>query len=427
MNRIIIIGNGFDKAHGLPTGYKDFIDAYWNDFHKKVFSGDSEISISQFGQIYNPVHCSDDFASVELDQDKSSNGFFVDKGNSPLSELSKSLTEFNNSSKYKLILKFKNEFFEHISQQCSLINWVDVENEYYDALKKLLLEDDSRKRNEKVKKLNTDFCAAKGLLEQYLINIIENTEIKRHPSIREAFSSPIGYEDISHRKQKTFLDSIIHEIDQADNGVELLAEAIKNPFISSDEANRQYILKKLEDDSFKKRHCTPNTTLVLNFNYTQTADKLYVNGKVKFEVINIHGGLNNKKNPIIFGYGDELDDDYKRIEKLQDNDFLDNIKSIKYHQTRNYRELLSFIQSDIYQVFVMGHSCGNSDRTLLNTLFEHENCISVKVFYQQFENGSDDYSNLIRNISRNFNDKPRMRDVVVNWEDCSPLVPVSSK
>ena len=71
----------------------------------------------------------------------------------------------------------------------------------------------------------------------------------------------------------------------------------------------------------------------------------------------------------------------------------------------------------------MGHSCGNSDRTLLNTLFEHDNCVSIKVYYRQPEDGPDDYSNLIRNISRNFNDKPKMRDIVVNRENCSPLVP----
>ncbi len=29
MNRLVIIGNGFDLAHGLPTSYKDFIDDYW--------------------------------------------------------------------------------------------------------------------------------------------------------------------------------------------------------------------------------------------------------------------------------------------------------------------------------------------------------------------------------------------------------------
>ena len=29
MNRIIIVGNGFDLAHGLKTKYEDFINWYW--------------------------------------------------------------------------------------------------------------------------------------------------------------------------------------------------------------------------------------------------------------------------------------------------------------------------------------------------------------------------------------------------------------
>lgn len=114
----------------------------------------------------------------------------------------------------------------------------------------------------------------------------------------------------------------------------------------------------------------------------------------------------------------------KSIEKLQDNDFLEDIKSIRYHETENYRRLLNFIESEPYQVLVMGHSCGNSDRTLLNTLFEHRNCISIKVYYHQREDGTDNYSDLIRNLSRNFNDKAAMRDTIVNKKMCSPLVPV---
>ena len=30
MNRLVLIGNGFDLAHGLPTSYKDFINWYWD-------------------------------------------------------------------------------------------------------------------------------------------------------------------------------------------------------------------------------------------------------------------------------------------------------------------------------------------------------------------------------------------------------------
>lgn len=29
MNRIILVGNGFDLAHNLPTSYKNFNDWYW--------------------------------------------------------------------------------------------------------------------------------------------------------------------------------------------------------------------------------------------------------------------------------------------------------------------------------------------------------------------------------------------------------------
>ena len=30
MNRLVIIGNGFDMAHGLRTSYMDFINWYWD-------------------------------------------------------------------------------------------------------------------------------------------------------------------------------------------------------------------------------------------------------------------------------------------------------------------------------------------------------------------------------------------------------------
>ena len=29
MNKLVIIGNGFDLAHGLPTSYRNFIDDFW--------------------------------------------------------------------------------------------------------------------------------------------------------------------------------------------------------------------------------------------------------------------------------------------------------------------------------------------------------------------------------------------------------------
>ena len=139
------------------------------------------------------------------------------------------------------------------------------------------------------------------------------------------------------------------------------------------------------------------------------------------KLIHIHGELNNPKNPIIFGYGDELDEKYILIEQLNNNEYLKNIKSIKYLQSRSYQELLTFINSDKYQIFIMGHSCGISDRTLLNKIFEHQNCILIKPFYYKKDDGTDNYTDLTINISRNFKDKSLFRERVVNYLDCESL------
>ncbi|MDZ7778214.1 MAG: hypothetical protein U5L09_22640 [Bacteroidales bacterium] len=68
--------------------------------------------------------------------------------------------------------------------------------------------------------------------------------------------------------------------------------------------------------------------------------------------------IEKDKQPIIFGFGDEIDEKYKEIENLNDNQYLENIKSIKYLETDNYKRLLEYINSDSYQVLIMGHSCG---------------------------------------------------------------------
>lgn len=83
--------------------------------------------------------------------------------------------------------------------------------------------------------------------------------------------------------------------------------------------------------------------------------------------------------------------------------------------------MLQFIESAPYQIYIMGHSCGNSDRTLLNTLFEHRNCVSIKPYYHQKEDDSDNYMEIVQNICRNFTNMKLMRDRVVNKTFCEPL------
>ena len=440
MNRIIVIGNGFDKAHGLATGYNDFIDNYWNKFLNSIYGGYQSWQERTYGVIQAPHPYEDDFVLFEVFGNKSDRASIPKVPQpclNPYGIVMGSLSRLNEKKEYdedcnftgSVRLVFKNKFFEHISSRCALTNWVDIENEYYEKLKELLEENDTLKRNEKVRKLNQEFKDIKKSLENYLTRIVNQADLKSIGSIREAFDTLIDFEEVAYSKRNLFIQSIMDNMELMGEyiaaGEKVKGKLSYRKISVHDKRVKEFIEEKLKIFPYKNEYCRPHRSLFLNFNYTSLADRLYKPREK--EVINIHGQLNNEHNPMIFGYGDELDEDYKRIEKLQDNDFLENVKSVCYNETSNYRNLLGFIESEPYQVFVMGHSCGNSDRTLLNTLFEHRNCISVKVYYHQREDASDDYSQLVRNLSRNFNNKTIMRDLVVNKEKCQPLVPIDGK
>ena len=183
----------------------------------------------------------------------------------------------------------------------------------------------------------------------------------------------------------------------------------------------EFDTNSFDDNRYREEHfsgITPERTMLLCFNYTATA-KLY--GQDYGYIVNyIHGELEHPEN-IIFGYGDELDKKYQGILEKNDNELLNKIKSIKYLESKCYHKMLDFLMAAPFQVLIMGHSCGNSDRTLLNTVFEHENCVSIKPFYHKWENGGDNYLELVQNISRNFTNMRLFRDRVVNKEQCKTM------
>ena len=180
--------------------------------------------------------------------------------------------------------------------------------------------------------------------------------------------------------------------------------------------------KRKQKDIFREEYprpfMLPDDIMLLSFNYSKTA-KMYHNPN--FSINYIHGEL-EKPESIIFGYGDELEESFKRLKELNDNECRRNIKSINYLESNHYRNVLAFIESAPFQVYIMGHSCGNSDRTLLNTLFEHKNCISIKPYYYIKKDGTDNYIEVVQNISRNFTDMKLMRDRVVNKTYCETLL-----
>ena len=312
-------------------------------------------------------------------------------------------------------------FFKSICTSIEVKGWVDIEKEYYDLLRNSIINPDNCDYT--ISELNKQLHYTQELLAQYLSSITTDN-IKCNKEIQRQIYGNIRKDDVSISQLQVYYDYVDYLIQQDDAYQQLLCrygyEGSDRHFMTEDikQLRKQFIGSSEIEEIYLKDLIIPENIMLLNFNYTEVADKY---GGLKVAAINhIHGDLNNP-NSIIFGYGDELDEDYKDFLKQSDNECLRNIKSIKYLESGKYRNLLQFIESAPYQVYIMGHSCGNSDRTLLNTLFEHKNCVSIKPYYYQKDDGSDNYLEIAQNICRNFTDMKLMRDRVVNKMFCEPL------
>jgi len=262
INKLFIIGNGFDLAHGLNTRYFDFINFIWEK-EKEFFIN----AINNQRIDFKAFHYNSNLLSIKIPvsyyrtpgysfiEDAKGFNYFRDHVDRyPYLNYS-----MNNEKKIKLSIK--NRFIQHISEKNSLVNWVDIEEEYYYELKYCL----NNNNDDDIKKLNLDFDSLRSLLKNYL--------------------------SLEARKEIILIPQIIDKLNNI----------LQPELIAGNQTlnNNDHIF-------------------FLNFNYTNT-DKQYIDYYKKIipqtiESMNIHGELNNENNPIIFGYGDELDEDHKIIE-----------------------------------------------------------------------------------------------------------------
>lgn len=440
MNRIVLIGNGFDLAHGLKTSYADFINWYWEQRVNGFVGNRSNVSedplcrfvIKDLNDCWNAFACQLPRVFQKI----------------PGTDVIQSIT----SNKERFDSKLS-PFFERINVSIKTKGWVDIENEYYELLIQYSLKEDNEA---KVKDLNKQLHFLQDKLVEYLTEV-NRIEVKPIKSIQSAIYDVFDARDMAISGMHMLQDHIDEGLTLPDEewerklnryGESCVSNTVLSEIKITKKANRRYLSEKEKFGTSKKNLSElkssmnvffdylfspeelllPNEIMLLNFNYTKTAE-MYCHphdSKALFPLNHIHGEVSRPES-VIFGYGDEMDDKYKELVKKNNNQCLGNIKSIKYLESDNYRRVLSFIESEPYQILIMGHSCGNSDRTLLNTLFEHDNCVSIKPYYYINDEGKDNYIDIVQNISRNFNDMKLMRDRVVNKLYCKPLTKKDSQ
>ena len=405
MNRIILIGNGFDLAHGLKTSYGDFIDWYWDKV--KIQLKESQVKkIEDNLYIFKNETTYSIWKYLEYEITNADNLIGRKFGIKLLTEnLNKSYFTFQPC-----------EFLENICQSIESKGWVDIENEYYN----LLVKGYKQKKEDLSKdKLNQQLDFVRRLLCEYL-NTLPIDTIEFKSKIERIIYGPFNPNDISITRQNDLQEHVNYWINSEQKEFDYqMWKYNKKGIDSYDQMNYKSKNKILGLNEMYKNYpgfFLPNNILLLNFNYTSTTDKYIEKNKNIAKINHIHGELSNLES-VIFGYGDEMDENYKKLSDLNDNEYLKNFKSIKYLESDRYRKALQFMEAEPYQVYIMGHSCGNSDRTFLNTLFEHKNCVSIKPYYYK-DGDKDNYLDIVQNISRNFTDMKLMRDRVVNKTYC---------
>lgn len=338
-NTLIIIGNGFDLAHGLKTSYRDYLFKQFDDEINEISKGNK-----------------DDYNSGFLYREKLKSVLVPYK---TIQDLIEKIVIHENKED-NLGFKVKNSFFLTLLNKLYLNNWVDIENEYFNEL----------------------------------INIIE-TQSSAIDEFQNGFRA------------------IVEGLNTYIEGIEISTkqESINKYF--------QQIVDNIDDSGLEQVH-------VLNFNYTSTPELYIEKEKVNY----IHGKLFDEQNPIVFGYGNETHPKYKQIEDSGNKEYLRFLKSYAYLQTNNYHNFLKFIESDNFDVIIMGHSCGMSDGVMLKTIFEHSNCQNIIIKYYEYMNSDgkiiNDFFSKTQEIARHFSDKALFRKKVLPISNpaVTPLVPL---
>jgi len=167
-------------------------------------------------------------------------------------------------------------------------------------------------------------------------------------------------------------------------------------------------------------------TLILDFNYTDTIYK-YLNGTGSLsQHIKIHGELMSVDNPIVFGYAAN-DEEAKILSYKNDEYLMKNIKKLRYLLSDNeirFKEILEKSDNKI-DVYILGHSCGLSDRLILHELFTHKKVKGITPFYFGEMEG---FLNTVINIDRVIDDytkidkKERFFTKLKNFKECTAML-----
>lgn len=383
---ILLLGNGFDLLHNLPTRYSNFLD-FINviDKYKNYGSKMMNLDIWLNGEAKN-----------------------INK------EIVNILKNYLESSEYSLIDRFfhlvdENIWIEYFFDNKNNIgnDWVDFETEISIIVR--IIEES----------LNHDYFTGKVFLDLKKVKKFCKETRRNSANLLKLFKD---LKEPDEEKTYSFIESLNKDLEELIIALEIYLYHFVNKMVSEKKVKEKDFVKVLHVDK------------VISFNYTDTYKNLYDNCCCA-EYNYIHGKANeynseNKSN-IVLGIEEYFDDEqknkclefvkfkkyYQRIQKNTDSKYYDWINEVRKEQTEYYNKVslkekirlciwilkekfkdieynlpLPQVNKEQHNLYIIGHSLDINDKDILRDLILNDN-VTTTIFYYK-----DSYDKTICNL-----------------------------
>ncbi|GAA5098613.1 AbiH family protein [Chryseobacterium ginsengisoli] len=421
--KIVIIGNGFDLRHFLPTSYNHLISILSEI--EKLKSGNNSVSFSDlFGKTFKEK---DNWFYNQIEEFYHTENFVFDID---------LITSIKNRVK-------ENSWFQYFKSvdENKIETWIDFETEIERILLSVLEYFESFNKNE-LKKPNfgniggiSRFFVPIDLDKEYFKNKLQSSLLKsfgifseydRYLIVQEKFILNIG-KYVQYYKERDFFNFLYSSLEEFIGIFNDYIIYIINLFYSN--------LKEEKKEDFILRNgkvLFENVNQVFSFNYTSTYENFYksdVTTDNEF-LVKIGAKLKKRENYYQFVHGNAIsnwnDDSENYINNLNKmkivlgvDDIHDSLKKHKLFQFTKYFQKLhketdylflkdfhstnEFKGFDKYTFYFWGHSLDYSDRQYIREIFkliENSDGSKIIIFYHSISAKGDQLKNLLGIIKK---------------------------
>lgn len=333
-SNILVLGNGFDLYHELPTKYGHFLDfinhwdIFYNEYKNLVSNSPSNIK-PEYIQLIN--------YNINEENIKKLAGYHEIYND-------KNIEAFNSLIKSNSWIEY---FLESVYEDKG---WIDFESEIEEVI-------------------------------LYIKQVISYTNKGYKPPIHNnkmnIFKKYIEYGNFNqyscHRVISNYMNG--HVVD-----TKSLLEDLKDELNDLILCLNIYLLEFV--NNMKELKSSPDIdklkiSKIISFNYTNTYEKIYKHDKSILKIHHLHGKIGNENN-MVLGMKDD---------KIEENE-LDYVYFLKYFQriqkkTGNlYKKWINQSDNRVNNFFIFGHSLDESDKDILKDIIKAKDTLQVTIFYR---------------------------------------------